>query len=46
MDFETLKNNIIVARPSSHWVLTGNTYEGFVWLDDPATKPTAEELGL
>jgi hypothetical protein len=30
----------------SHWNLTGDTYEGFVWLDDPSTKPTAVELGL
>lgn len=30
----------------THWNLTGNTYEGLVWLDDPATKPSAMDLGL
>lgn len=30
----------------SHWNLRGNLYENLEWLDDPATKPTAEEIGL
>lgn len=30
----------------SHWVLNGDTYDGLTWLDDPSTKPTAEDLGL
>lgn len=32
--------------PGSHWVFSGQTYNGFVWLDDISTKPTAQDLGL
>lgn len=35
-----------LIRPGAHWNLRGNTYAGLEWLDDPSTKPTAEELGL
>lgn len=31
-------------RPGAHWTLQGDTYEGLTWLDDPATKPTREEV--
>jgi hypothetical protein len=33
-------------RSGAHWNLRGNTYEDLEWLDDPATKPTAAEIGL
>jgi len=33
-------------RPNTIWNLRSYTYEGLEWLDDPSTKPTAEELGL
>ena len=29
--------------PGTQWALSGNTYEGLVWLDESA-KPTQEEL--
>lgn len=32
--------------PGAHWKLDGNTYEHLTWLDNPATKPTAQNLGL
>lgn len=33
-------------RPGSHWNVRSASWEGFEWLDDPATKPTQEEMGL
>lgn len=31
-------------RPSSLWILTGNSYEYLEWLDTVQTKPTQQEL--
>lgn len=39
-------NKLSEIRPGAHWNLRGNVYEGLEWLDDIATKPTANELGL
>ena len=33
-------------RPLAQWVLSGNTYDGLVLLDQVQVKPTAQELGL
>jgi hypothetical protein len=46
MTLDELITALQTVRPGAHWNLSGNTYEGLVWLDDPSTKPTAEELGL
>jgi hypothetical protein len=35
-----------VNRPNCQWSLSGNGYEGLVWLSSPETKPTAQEIGL
>ena len=37
---------LLSLAPGSHWAWTGETYDGLIWLDDPATKPTAGQLGL
>lgn len=31
-------------RPSSLWILTGNSYEYLEWIDTVQTKPTQQEL--
>lgn len=46
MDHEEIVAKLMEIRPHSQWNLRGNTYESLEWLDDPADKPTAEELGL
>lgn len=46
MTHEQVVAIIVQLYPGSHWVLSGNTYDGFQWLDDPSTKPTAQQLGL
>lgn len=35
---------IISLRPSCSWQLVGEDWEGLVWNDDPALKPTREEV--
>jgi len=37
---QALKN----IRPNSSWSLSGNSYEGLEWFDDPSNKPTAQEI--
>lgn len=39
-----LVEKLTALRPGAHWALNGDTYDDLVWLDDPATKPTREEL--
>lgn len=46
MTQDQLITNLQSLYPGAHWNLSGNTYEGLSWLDDPSTKPTAAELGL
>lgn len=46
MDHNTIVDKLTTVYPGSHWTLTGETYSGFVWLDDPATKPSASALGF
>ena len=43
---EQLVAKLVQLSPGAHWLLSGDTYAGLVWLDDQATKPTAEDLGL
>jgi hypothetical protein len=43
---QTCVNLIESLQPNSHWTWTGEDYSGLVWLDDPSTKPTANQLGL
>lgn len=33
-----------VLRPNNAWRVEGDTWEDIVWLDDPATQPTKEEV--
>lgn len=33
-------------RPGAIFALTGDTYDGLVWLSPEISKPTPEELGL
>ena len=35
---------LISLRPNSHWVLTGDSYDGLEWLDLSLSKPTKEEV--
>ena len=31
-------------RPGAEWSITGNTYNGLIWLDQVQTKPTLQEV--
>lgn len=46
MTHKQIIQKLAEIRPGAHWNLTGVTYDGLEWLDDPSTKPTAEEIGL
>jgi hypothetical protein len=43
---DTIIAKIQALKPGTNWTFTGETYDGLVWLDDVATKPTAADLGL
>lgn len=44
MTHEELVTKLRQIRPGANWNLRGNTYQDLEWLDDPATKPTAQEV--
>jgi hypothetical protein len=46
MTHDELVAKLLQIRPGAHWNLRGDTYSGLEWLDDPVTKPTAQDLGL
>lgn len=46
MTHSQISDKLLEIRPGAKWSLQGATYEGLTWLDDPSTKPTAEEIGL
>jgi len=46
MTHADIVQQLLAIRPGAQWVFTDTTYEGLQWLDDPATKPSAADLGL
>lgn len=46
MDEENLPlaQALFALRPNSIWSMEGDSYEGISWQDDPALKPTKEEV--
>lgn len=40
----TLAQALQSIRPNTQWSIVGNTYEGLLWMDQTAEKPTEEEL--
>lgn len=50
MTQDTVVTWLQANKLGSHWTINGDgknfQYTDLTWLDDPATKPTAQELGL
>lgn len=46
MTHDQIVECLVTNYPGTQWSLSGNTYEGFIWLGNTAIKPTANELGL